>query len=311
MGPALLAARHIAPPGYVAAGIPAGSASSRRHRGVRNRKDLNFYRPTAQARYRHTDALFGEPGRNVIDWDLIEAYYPDVMRVVLSVQEGKISSATLLRRLSTYSRRNNIYWAFREIGRGIRTVQLLRFLRRPAQKAHHRRDQQGRVVQQVLLLVPVRQRRRDRGQRPRRAGEDPEVLHAAGQRGHPPHHRGHDDRHPRADRRALADHPRGPGRAVPIRHRPRQRFGVYATDEIALTPNRSTPASAWTSPAHPDTSPPAPAQVAAPSRCQHRRDRCRTYEQMRESREPPERVRFAPISARRKPLRIGGSERRF
>jgi len=79
-------------------------------------------------RYRHTGALFGEPGRNVIDWQLIEAHYADVMRVVLSVQEGKISSATLLRRLSAYSRRNNIYQAFREIGRAIRTVQLLRFL---------------------------------------------------------------------------------------------------------------------------------------------------------------------------------------
>jgi TnpA family transposase len=33
------------------------------------------------------------------------------MRVVLSVQEGKVSSATLLRRLSAYSRRNNIYKA--------------------------------------------------------------------------------------------------------------------------------------------------------------------------------------------------------
>jgi TnpA family transposase len=95
---------------------------------VRNWKDLNFYRPAAEVRYRHIDALFGEPGRNVIDWQLIEAHYADVMRVVLSVQEGKISSATLLRRLSTYSRRNNIYQAFREIGRAIRTVQLLRFL---------------------------------------------------------------------------------------------------------------------------------------------------------------------------------------
>ena len=95
---------------------------------VRNWKDLTFYRPAAEVRYRHIDALFGEPGRNVIDWDLIEAHYADVMRVVLSVQEGKISSATLLRRLSTYSRRNNIYQAFREIGRAVRTVQLLRFL---------------------------------------------------------------------------------------------------------------------------------------------------------------------------------------
>ena len=95
---------------------------------VRNWKDLNFYRPAPHSRYRHIDALSGEPARNVIDWDLIETYYADVMRVVLSVQEGKISSATLLRRLSTYSRRNNIYQAFREIGRVIRTIQLLRFL---------------------------------------------------------------------------------------------------------------------------------------------------------------------------------------
>jgi hypothetical protein len=35
------------------------------------------------------------------------------MRVVLSIQEGKISSMTLLRRLSTYLRRNNVYKAFR------------------------------------------------------------------------------------------------------------------------------------------------------------------------------------------------------
>ena len=98
---------------------------------VRNWRELNFYRPSAQARYRHIDALFGEPGRNVIDWDLIENHYQDLMRVVLSVAEGKISSATLLRRLSTYSRRNNFYKAFREVGRVIRTIQLLRFLSDP------------------------------------------------------------------------------------------------------------------------------------------------------------------------------------
>ena len=98
---------------------------------VRNWKDLIFYRPAAEVRYRHIDALFGEPGRNVIDWDLIENHYLDMMRVVLSIQEGKISSATLLRWLSTYSRHNNFYKAFREVGRVIRTVQLLRFLSDP------------------------------------------------------------------------------------------------------------------------------------------------------------------------------------
>ena len=99
-------------------GVKVGFSNKNLMPRVRNWKDLTFYRPTAEVRYRYIDALFGEPGRNVIDWQLIEAHYADVMRVVLSVQEGKISSATLLRRLSTYSRRNNIYQAFREIGLG-------------------------------------------------------------------------------------------------------------------------------------------------------------------------------------------------
>ena len=112
---------------------------------VRNWKDLTFYRPTAEVRYRHIGALFGEPGRNVIDWELIEAHYADVMRVVLSVQEGKISSATLLRRLSTYSRRNNIYQASRDRPRHPDRAAAAVPLRRPAQKAHRRRDRQGRI----------------------------------------------------------------------------------------------------------------------------------------------------------------------
>ena len=57
------------------------------------------------------------------------------MRVALSIQAGKISSVTLLRRLSTYSRRNNFYKAFREVGRVIRTVALLRFLSDPQLRA--------------------------------------------------------------------------------------------------------------------------------------------------------------------------------
>jgi TnpA family transposase len=49
------------------------------------------------------------------------------MRVAISIREGKVSSMTLMRRLSSNSRRNHIYQAFREVGRVIRTVQL-RFL---------------------------------------------------------------------------------------------------------------------------------------------------------------------------------------
>ncbi len=60
--------------------------------------------------------------------DLVIDDAGNLMRVVLSIQKGEISSATLLRRLSTYSRRNNFSMAFRDVGRVIRTVQLLRFL---------------------------------------------------------------------------------------------------------------------------------------------------------------------------------------
>ena len=171
---------------------------------IRNWKDLNFYRPSADARYRHIDALFGEPGRNVIDWDLIETHYDDLMRVVLSIQAGKISSVTLLRRLSTYSRRNNLYKAFREVGRVIRTVQLLRYLSDPQLRARTTAaTNKVESYNHFVVVVPLRQPRDHRRQRPRRAGEDHQVRHPPGQLRDLPHRRRHDRRHPRPDRRGL------------------------------------------------------------------------------------------------------------
>ncbi|MDP9611272.1 MULTISPECIES: Tn3 family transposase [Streptomyces] len=76
----------------------------------------------------HIDALFGEPGKNIIGWDLIEVAVPDLMRVAISVPAGAISSSTLLKRLRSGSRKNATYTAFRAVGRVIRTVQLLRYV---------------------------------------------------------------------------------------------------------------------------------------------------------------------------------------
>ena len=53
------------------------------------------------------------------------------MRVVISIREGRISSSALLRRLGNESRKNRIYKAFRELGRAVRTVVLLRYLSEP------------------------------------------------------------------------------------------------------------------------------------------------------------------------------------
>ncbi|MFD6278072.1 Tn3 family transposase [Streptomyces sp. NPDC060209] len=95
---------------------------------IRNWKELTFYRPSKRSEYVHIHPLFGEPGKNIIDFDLIESQFRNLMRVAVSVREGAISSSTLLKRLRSGSRKNATYAAFREVGRVIRTVQLLRYL---------------------------------------------------------------------------------------------------------------------------------------------------------------------------------------
>lgn len=91
---------------------------------IRNWGDLVFYRPSKNAHYEHIDVLFGD----TIDWDLIETHWQDLLQVVLSVQAGKMLPSGILRRLGTYSRKNRLYQAFRELGRVVRTVFLLQFI---------------------------------------------------------------------------------------------------------------------------------------------------------------------------------------
>ncbi|MFJ9434537.1 Tn3 family transposase [Streptomyces sp. NPDC101490] len=95
---------------------------------IRNWKGMTFYRPSKTTEYVHIDALFGEAGKNAIDFDLIESQFRHLMRVAVSVREGAISSSALLKRLRSGSKKNATYAAFREVGRVIRTVQLLRYL---------------------------------------------------------------------------------------------------------------------------------------------------------------------------------------
>ena len=71
---------------------------------IRNWKDLRFFRPSKDAKYRHIDALFSD----TIDWQLIQDHWPDLLQVALSVKAGTISSAQMLRRLGSYSRRNRL-----------------------------------------------------------------------------------------------------------------------------------------------------------------------------------------------------------
>ena len=86
---------------------------------IRNWKDLKFFKADRDLRYEHIDSIFTE----VIDWQLIETHLFDMLKVVLSIQVGK----TVLKRLASYSRKNRLYLAFRELGRVVRTVFLMRY----------------------------------------------------------------------------------------------------------------------------------------------------------------------------------------
>ena len=91
---------------------------------IRNIKDLTFFRPEPGRPYKNILALFGDS----IDWKLIETHLHDMLRVTVSIKLGKITASTILRRLGTYSRKNKLYFAFRELGKAIRTMFLLRYV---------------------------------------------------------------------------------------------------------------------------------------------------------------------------------------
>lgn len=94
---------------------------------IRNIHDLRFFRPDKNAKYQHIDSLFS----GSIDFELIRKYLPDMLRVMVSIKLGRITPSTLLKRLGTYSRKNKLYFAFKELGKVIRTIFLLNYIDDP------------------------------------------------------------------------------------------------------------------------------------------------------------------------------------
>jgi TnpA family transposase len=77
-----------------------------------------------------------------------------MLRVALSIRAGRLLPSAILRRLATYSRKNRLYFAFRELGRAIRTDFLLRYLgsvelRRVIQAATNKSEHFNRYAQWV------------------------------------------------------------------------------------------------------------------------------------------------------------------
>ncbi|MDF5375974.1 Tn3 family transposase [Vibrio parahaemolyticus] len=91
---------------------------------IRNIHDLTLCRPDKRYRYRNIDSLF----TGSINFKLIETHLRDMLRVAVSIKKGQITASTILRRLGTYSRKNKLYFAFRELGKVVRTLFLLRYI---------------------------------------------------------------------------------------------------------------------------------------------------------------------------------------
>lgn len=62
-----------------------------------------------------------------MNWDLIATLAPDMMRVAVSIRTGNILPSDILQ-LNSSSRKNKLYFGFRELGRVVRTIFLLRYL---------------------------------------------------------------------------------------------------------------------------------------------------------------------------------------
>ncbi len=87
---------------------------------------------------RHLDRLplnQARPGQAFSRGVDLERHWRDLMQVAISISEGRLSSATLMRRLRSSSRKNRIYKVFREVGCSVRTVALLRYLADPQLRA--------------------------------------------------------------------------------------------------------------------------------------------------------------------------------
>src|SRR6266508_4320934 len=117
----------------------------------------------------------------------------------------KVSSVTLMRRLSSNSRKNQIYKAFREVGRVMRTVALLRFLADSGLRARvTAATNKAEAYNGFSAWTPVRQPGRDRRERPGRAGKVGQMELAAVQPDRVPHRDRHDGGHPAAGCRGVA-----------------------------------------------------------------------------------------------------------
>lgn len=91
---------------------------------IKNINSLVFFKPDKRKKYKHIEDLFSAG----VKWELIEDSLQEMLRIALSIKMGKVSASTIIRRLGSEGVRNKLFYAFRELGRVMRTIFLLSYI---------------------------------------------------------------------------------------------------------------------------------------------------------------------------------------
>lgn len=87
---------------------------------------------------------------------MIARHLPDMLQIAQSIKAGRVAPSAILRKLGTASRKNKLYYAFRELGRVVRTCFFLEYvnseeLRRLIQSATNRCESFNKFAQWVYF----------------------------------------------------------------------------------------------------------------------------------------------------------------
>ena len=85
---------------------------------IRDLPDKNLYVPDQAKNYPALQRFIGEK----INTKLILAQWPEILRLVTSIQQGTVTASLILRKLASYPRQNSLALALRELGRIERTL---------------------------------------------------------------------------------------------------------------------------------------------------------------------------------------------
>ncbi len=92
---------------------------------IRHLQNLTLYRPNKTDKFNLIDPLFNG---NPINWDHIFNHVEEMFRVAISIKEGKIKPSSFLNKIAYCGGRNKLYIAFRELGRALRTIYILKYI---------------------------------------------------------------------------------------------------------------------------------------------------------------------------------------